>query len=153
MKRQILYLEPKRKNRNPDFFKPDPEIDDEDWVRNHQKDLIEQEREKIAKKFAKENEKLVADGEKEQKASVLDERLQILKEMKEDFDAENKSGMVEPKIRGPTIEKVEASLEKMEERIRKMEVEVKVKDDNKTVALGTSKIVGACHACQYAANT
>jgi len=139
LKRQILFLEPKRKKKDPEFFKSDPEID-EDWIRGHQKALIEQEKEKIVKKFEKENEKLVAEGEKEQKASVLEERLEVLKEMEDDFKKENKTGTVEPKGRGLTLEKIEANLEKMEERIRKMEVERKVKDDNKTVALGTSKI-------------
>ncbi|KAA8895586.1 hypothetical protein FN846DRAFT_911572 [Sphaerosporella brunnea] len=140
LKRQILFLDPKRKKKDPDFFKPDPDIDDEDWVKEHQKALIEQEREKITKKFEKENEKLAADGDKEQKASVLEERLEVLKEMEADFKKENKTGTVEPKGRAVTVEKIEANLEKMEERIRKQEIEVKVKDDNKTVALGTSKI-------------
>ncbi|KAF8543409.1 hypothetical protein BDD12DRAFT_726206 [Trichophaea hybrida] len=140
LKRQILFLDPKRKKKDPEFFKPDPDIDDEDWIKEHQKVLIEQEREKITKKFEKDNEKLVSEGEKELKASVLEERLEVLKEMEEDFEKENKSSTVEPKSRGATIEKIEASIEKMEERIRKMEADTKVKDDNKTVALGTSKI-------------
>jgi DNA topoisomerase-1 len=145
LKRQILFLDPKRKKKDPEFFKPDPDIDDEEWIKEHQNQLIEQEREKITKKFEKENEKLVAEGEKEQKESVLKERLQVLKEMADEFKKENKTGTVEPKSKSVTIEKLEANIEKMDERIRKQEIEVKVKDDNKTVALGTSKIVSFSH--------
>lgn len=67
----------------------------------------------------------------------------MLKEMQDEFDQENKTGKLEPKGRGVTLEKIEAALDKLDERIRKMETEVKVKDDNKTVALGTSKIVSS----------
>jgi DNA topoisomerase-1 len=144
LKRQILFLDPKRKKKNPEYFKPDPDID-EDWIKEHQKALIEQEREKITKKFEKENEKLAAEGEKEQKASVLKERLAVLKEMEDEFKKENKTGTLEPKVKSTTIEKLESSIEKTDERIRKQEVELKVKDDNKTVALGTSKIVSFLH--------
>lgn len=141
LKRQLLFVltAAEVKKRGADFFKPDPEIDDDDWIKEHQKSLIEQEREKITKKFQKENEKLAADGEKEMKQKVLDERLEVLKEMQREFAAENKTGKVEPKGK-TTADKIDANLEKIDERIRKAEIEIKVKDDNKTVALGTSKI-------------
>lgn len=74
------------------------------------------------------------------KANELKERLEVLEVMEAEFKKENKTGTVEPK-RGASVEKIEASLERMEERIQKMEAEAKVRDNNKTVALGTSKIV------------
>jgi DNA topoisomerase-1 len=141
LKRQILFLEPKQKKKNPEYFKPDPEIDDEEWIKEHQKQLITQEEEKITKKFEKENEKLAENKEKEMKPSELKDRLKVLKEMEDEFKKENKTGTVEPKSKTATVEKIKASIEKMEERIKKMEADVRVKDDNKTVALGTSKIV------------
>ncbi|KAI5799005.1 hypothetical protein EDC01DRAFT_26439 [Geopyxis carbonaria] len=141
LKRQILWIEPARQKKKPAYFKPDPELlEEKNWIKDHQKFLIEQEREKITKKFEKDNEKLVADGEKELKPSELKTRLEVLKEMEEEFKEENKTGKVEPKNKSTTVEKVEAAIEKMEERIRKMETEKSVKDENKTVALGTSKI-------------
>lgn len=143
LKRQILFLEPKRLKKDPEYFKPDPEIQEnfDEWVLEHQQSLIEQEREKITKKFEKENEKRVAEGESEMKTKELNERLKVLNEMKADFAHENKTGKVEPKMKGPTVEKIEQQIEKIEERIKKAELENQVKDENKAVALGTSKQV------------
>lgn len=141
MKRQILALEPGLKKKKPSYFKPDPEIDDENWILEHQQFLIEQEKEKIRKKFEKENEKLVENGENEQMVSELNERLKVVDDMEDEFRLENKTGIVEPKMKGPTVEKIESLIEKMDEKILKQEAEAKVREDNKTVALGTSKIV------------
>lgn len=141
MKRQILFLEPSRKKKQPDFFKPDPEIDDKTWILEHQQSLVEQEKDKIRKKFERENEKLVENGEKEQKHSELKERLEVIDEMEAEFKEENKTGTVEPKLRGATVEKLEIQIEKLDEKILKQETDAKVREGNKTVALGTSKIV------------
>ncbi|KAH8151326.1 uncharacterized protein LAJ45_04528 [Morchella importuna] len=140
LKRQILFLKPELKKKRAAFFKPDPEIDDKNWILEHQKFLIEQEKEKIRKKFEKENEKAAENGEKEQKPSELKERLKAVSELEAEFKAENKTGAVEPKTKGATVEKLEAQIEKMDEKILKQETEAKVREDNKTVALGTSKI-------------
>ncbi|KAG0137501.1 hypothetical protein HOY82DRAFT_666976 [Tuber indicum] len=139
LKRMILSLEPTRKKKNPAFFKPDPEIDDEEWIKEHQVSLVEQEKERITRKFEKDNEKLQENGEKVLKDKELKERLQIIKDMEAEFKTENKTGKIEPK-RGATVEKLEAQIQKMEERIKKQETEAQVREDNKTVALGTSKI-------------
>lgn len=61
--------------------------------------------------------------------------------MEADFKHENKTGTVEPKTKGATVEKIESQIEKMDERIQKAEIDAKVREDNKTVALSTSKIV------------
>lgn len=134
-------MEPGRKKKQPGFFKPDPEIDDKNWILEHQRSLVEQEKDKIRKKFEKENEKLVENGEREQKPSELKERLEIANEMEADFKVENKTGTVEPKVKGATTEKLESQIEKIDEKILKQETDAKVREDNKTVALGTSKIV------------
>lgn len=140
MKKMILALEPKRKKKDPEFFAPDPDLDDE-WIKEHQEWLVQQEREKIEKKFKRENEKLVAEGQKELKASVLKERMQEADALAKKFKQENKSGKVEPEGRGPTVEKFEAAIKKLEERIQALDMQMRDKEDNKTVALGTSKIV------------
>lgn len=43
-------------------------------------------------------------------------------------------------VQTPTLEQVERQLEKWSEKIRKLELDIRNKDDNKEVALGTSKI-------------
>lgn len=141
LKRQILFLEPKRKKKDPEYFKPDEEINDPDWIKEHQKVLLEQEREKINKKFEKDNEKRIAEGESEMKQDELKTRLMVVDELAQEFKKENKTGVVEPKTKAASVEKLEVAIEKLEARIKNMETEKNVRDDNKTVALGTSKIV------------
>jgi DNA topoisomerase-1 len=43
-------------------------------------------------------------------------------------------------VQTPSLDQVERQLEKWTEKIRKLEVDIRNKDDNKEVALGTSKI-------------
>ncbi|KAF8469595.1 hypothetical protein BDZ91DRAFT_655281, partial [Kalaharituber pfeilii] len=138
-KKMMLALEPKLKKKDPDFFAPDLDLDEE-WIKEHQEWLVQQEREKIEKKFKKDNEKLVADGEKELKPSVLKERLEEADALAKKFKHENKTGKVDPEGKNPSVEKLEASIKKLDERIESLQILKQDKEDNKTVALGTSKI-------------
>jgi DNA topoisomerase I len=137
----MIDLDPKiKKKKGPEFFEL-PEGIDQDWIKMHQAACVEEQRQKIQKKFEKDNEKRVADGEREMKASELQERLQAVTELENKFNKENKTGKVEAEGKGPTIEKLEAALEKLAQRIEVMKLQVEDKDNNKEVALGTSKIV------------
>ena len=143
VKQMILDLDPKqKKKKGAAYFELDEELD-KTWVKEHQKYLVQELRDKTEKKFAKENEKRVADGEKEMKRKELDERLQAADELAEKFKKENKTGKVEVEGRGATVEKMEANIEKMEARIANMRVQAEDKENNKEVALGTSKIVSS----------
>ena len=102
---------------------------------------MEEQRQKIQKKFEKYNEKLVADGEKEMKAKELEERLQAAKDLEKKFNKENKTGKVEAEGKSPSVDKIEASITKLDQRVETMSVQAQDKEDNKEVALGTSKIV------------
>jgi DNA topoisomerase-1 len=138
---QMLDLEPSlKKKKGAAFFERDEDLDME-WIKEHQAYLMEEQTQKIKKKFEKDNEKRVAEGEKEMKASELDERLEVVKDMKDKFTKENKSGKVEAEGRGPTVEKLEAQITKLDQRVDTMSVQAQDKEDNKEVALGTSKIV------------
>ncbi|OQD73080.1 hypothetical protein PENDEC_c017G03874 [Penicillium decumbens] len=139
LKMQMLDLEPNLKKKGAAFFERDEDLDME-WIKEHQAFLLEEQTQKIKKKFEKDNEKRVADGEKEMKVSELNERLEVVKEMEKKFNKENKTGKVEAEGRGPTVEKLEASLTKLDQRIDTMSVQAQDKEDNKEVALGTSKI-------------
>lgn len=137
----MLSVEPSlKKKKGAKFFELDEDID-QDWIKEHQAALIEEQRQKITKKFEKENEKLAADGQKEMKAKELDERLTVLKDMEKKFNKENKTGKVEPEGKGPTVEKFESNVEKLDQRIVTMSLQAEDKESNKEVALGTSKIV------------
>jgi len=142
IKQMILDLDPKiKKKKGSEYFELDEEMDEE-WIHEHQNFLVEEQRQKIEKKFQKENEKLKADGQKEMKHKELEERLEVADELAKKFKSENKKGKVEAEGKGPTIERYENSLDKLDQRIDNMLLQSKDKENNKEVALGTSKIVG-----------
>jgi DNA topoisomerase-1 len=137
----ILDLDPtQKKKKGAAWFERDEDLDDE-WVREHQEFLIEEQRTKITKKFEKDNEKRKAEKEKPMPAAELKERLSVLKELAAKFKKENKTNKVEAEGRGVTTEKLFASIKKLDERIITLETQAEDRDGNKEVALGTSKIV------------
>lgn len=141
LKQQMLDLEPSlKKKKGASFFELDEDLT-MDWIKEHQAFLMEEQTQKIKKKFEKDNEKRVADGEKEMKVSELNERLEAVKEMQKKFAKENKTGKVEAEGRGPTVEKIETNITKLDQRVETMSLQAQDKEDNKEVALGTSKIV------------
>ncbi|KAJ5179167.1 DNA topoisomerase 1 [Penicillium capsulatum] len=140
LKQQMLDLDPTlKKEKGASFFELDEDLT-MDWVKEHQAFLLEEQTQKIKKKFEKDNEKRVADKEKEMKVSELNERLEAVKELEKKYNKENKTGKVEAEGRGPTVEKLEASIQKIDQRVDNMTVQAQDKEDNKEVALGTSKI-------------
>ncbi|KAI9679980.1 MAG: DNA topoisomerase 1 [Caeruleum heppii] len=140
VKQMMIDIDSKmKKKKGPEYFKLDEDLDEE-WVLQHQAFLVKEQREKIEKKFQKENEKLVAEGEKEMKGKELVERLEVADELEKKFKKENKTKKVEAEGKGPTIEKMEVRLEKLDQRISTMLVQAEDKESNKEVALGTSKI-------------
>lgn len=137
----ILDVDPKqKKKRGAEFFELDEELD-EAWILEHQAFLVQEQRTKIEKKFQKENEKLVADGQKKMKAKELEQRLEAADDLEKKFKKENKSKKVEAEGKGPTVEKYDAAIKKLDERIATMLLQAEDREGNKEVALGTSKIV------------
>lgn len=140
LKQMMIDVDPKiKKKKGAEFFELPSDID-ESWVQSHIADLVEQEKTKITKKFEKENEKRKADGEKEMKSKELEERLSEAKELEKKLKKEAKTKKVEAEGKGPTVEKLESNLEKLEQRIATTAVQAEDKENNKEVALGTSKI-------------
>lgn len=134
-----------KKKKGAEYFER-PEDLDSDWVKQHQEAEVEELRQKIIKKFEKDNEKLKADGDKEMKPKELDERLLKADELADKYKKENKTGKIEAEGKGPTVEKLEGNVEKIVQRIENMKVQMDDKEGNKEVALGTSKIVSHCPA-------
>lgn len=145
IKQMMIDIEPKiKKKLGSEYFELDEDLDEE-WIHEHQQSLVEQQRQKIENKFNKENEKLKSEGAKEMKVKELEERLEAADELDKKFKNENKKGKVEAEGKGPTVEKFESNLEKLDQRINNMLMQRKDKDNNKEVALGTSKIVSPDH--------
>jgi DNA topoisomerase-1 len=129
-----------KKKKGAAWFERDEDLDDE-WVKEHQQFLLEEQRTKITKKFEKDNEKRKADKEKPLPEKELKERLQAVKEMEAKFKKENKTKKVEAEGRGVTVDKLLKAVDKFDERIKTLELQAQDRDGNKEVALGTSKIV------------
>ncbi|KAF2229181.1 putative DNA topoisomerase 1 [Viridothelium virens] len=141
IRQMMLDLDPKeKKRRGAEFFELPEDLQGEDWVKNHHAALVEEQRQKITKKFEKDNEKLKANGEKELKQKELKERMEVATDLEKKFKRELKTGKVEAEGKGVNIEKLDARVEKLDERIRNMSTQAEDKDANKEVALGTSKI-------------
>ena len=141
LKQMILDIEPKQKKKKGAEWFELPDDIDESWVHEHQEYLVEEAKTKITKKFEKENEKLLAEGEKEMKHKELEERLVAAKDLEKKYKKENKSKKVEAEGKGPTVEKYQENIKKFDQRIENMQLQAEDKESNKEVALGTSKIV------------
>jgi DNA topoisomerase-1 len=149
----MIDVDPKiKKKKGAEYFERDEDLDTE-WVKQHQEAEVEEMRQKITKKFEKDNEKLAADGEKEMKPKELQERLEKADELAAKYKKENKSGKVEAEGKGPTIEKLESNADKLNQRIENMKIQMEDKEGNKEVALGTSKIVSSNTAHMKAPST
>lgn len=145
IKQMMLDLDPKlKKKKGADFFALPDDLSIE-WVKEHQASLVEQEKVKIQKKFDKENEKLEAEGQKPMKDKELKERMEVASELEAKFKKENKSSKVEAEGKGPSVEKFETQIEKLDQRIATAKTQSEDRENNKEVALGTSKIVSSSH--------
>ena len=140
-KQMMLDLDPKlKKKKGAEYFEL-PEDLDEEWIVEHQAYLVEEQRTKITKKFEKENEKLKEEGKKEMKHKELEERLDAAKDLEKKYKKENKSKKVEAEGKSVTVEKLEDRVKSFDQRVATMSVQAEDKENNKEVALGTSKIV------------
>ena len=149
-KHMILDIEPReKKKRGEDFFKL-PEHLTQDWIKEHQASLVEEQREKIKKKFEKDNEKRLGEGESKMSAKELESRLEAADELEQKFKTENKLKKVVAEGRGSTVEKLDAQIDKLNERIATSQIQAEDKEGNKEVALGTSKIVSPSFANTFA---
>ena len=145
VKQMMIDTDPKiKKKKGVEYFELPDDLD-ESWIMEHQAYLVEQEKIKITKKFEKDNEKLKADKEKEMKPKELDERLKAATDLEKKYKKENKTKKVEAEGKAPTIEKLEDQVKKFDARIATMAVQAEDKENNKEVALGTSKIVSLHH--------
>ncbi|ANB11142.1 DNA topoisomerase 1 [Sugiyamaella lignohabitans] len=137
-KKMMLQLDPSLKKKEKAYFEDIDSISKEDVIKIHQK-ILEREKDRIEKKFIRENEKLKAEGEEIMPEGELKKRLEAIDIMEKEFAAELKSG--KPDIKGnATVEKLKVQVEKLEERITNTQLQLKDKEDNSTVALGTSKM-------------
>ncbi|KAJ3032132.1 UNVERIFIED_CONTAM: DNA topoisomerase 1 [Siphonaria sp. JEL0065] len=120
IKKALLEVDPKLKKKRPELTQDESDVDDEFIARYH---TMQEEKEALARQKAleKENEKRKAEGEPPLKT----------------LDAKKKASVA---LESLSVEKLEKKLEDMTKRIENIKLQMIDKDENKTTALGTSKI-------------
>jgi hypothetical protein len=101
---------------------------DDDWIQEHEKQLVVLEGEKIRQKFEKENAKPEGEGEKPLPEKELTERLKAADELKKTIKRDRKNGYEETKM---SEERIVAALKKMDERIQVAKLAATDKDEGK----------------------
>lgn len=133
----LLALAPeKKKKAYKEFTEDESDVDDE-WIQGHEENLVVLEREKIRRKFDKDNKKLEETNEPVLPESELKERLQAADELEKNLKAEKKKGWKESKL---SEDKLVAAIRKMDDRIAVQKTAALDRDEGKEISLGTSKI-------------
>lgn len=138
LKRMILALDATEKKRVPEYF---AEIDDmpKEEARMIVLAHMEKQKQLLLRKFGNDNEKLKLDDKEPLGDEELAKRLAAHHNTKEQYDREIETGVVEP-ARAATVEKLRAQIERLETRINTTSLQLKDKEDNSEVSLGTSKL-------------
>ncbi|KAJ7579162.1 hypothetical protein C8J56DRAFT_964969 [Mycena floridula] len=136
--RHVLFgIDPAFK-KQPKYADDESDMDD-DFVATYEDQLKLKEIEKAQKKFAKENEKLLADLKPVQGADVLAVRLENIEDDFKRLKRERGTGKATLKRDKPP-EKIEEAIQKMSDKIKAFKLQIEDRDEGKEVALGTSKI-------------
>ncbi|KAG2224535.1 hypothetical protein INT45_004380, partial [Circinella minor] len=138
LRHTLFALEPSYKKKAP-YNEPESDMED-DWIVNHETELMAKEREKVKTKFQKQNEKLKSEGEKPLPESHLKEALKQVNELESRLIKERKKKNILDVNTRTTSEKVLEKIAKMDERIAAMKIQATDKEENKEIALGTSKM-------------
>ncbi|GAA5932048.1 DNA topoisomerase 1 [Sporobolomyces koalae] len=110
---------------------------EQDWIDEHEKNLVVLEREKIRKKFDKEQKKLAEENEKPMKDEELETRLKAADELAKSIKHDRKEKYTTAK---GNEDKLVTQLRKLDERILVQKTNATDKDEGKEISLGTSKI-------------
>ena len=137
LRKQLFNLDPKMKKK-PEYADMESDLED-DWIKQHEVDLVVKEREKIVSRFNKQNEKFAAEGEPTVPEAELKDRLKAADELAARLKEESKLKTIAPKS-SVTVEKLLASIGKLDDRISAIKNQAIDKEENKEVALGTSKL-------------
>lgn len=144
LKKMILQIDPEKPKVLGKSYFADTKALTKAKLKVIHKRVVEREREKVEKKFARDNDKIKADREAGEDVKLLTkedlkERLKAVTNLKEELQKELDTGEFEIKP-AQTCEKLEAQAAKLDERILTTRLSLKEKQDNSTVALSTSKI-------------
>lgn len=133
--RHVLFDSDPKFKKKKKYANDESDVDD-DWIVSHEEQLKAKEIEKAEKKFAKENEKLVEDGKKPLKDTVLTDKI---KDIEDDFKklAKERGTAKATLKRERTTEKLEEAIDKLDDKIKTFKLQMEDRDAGKEVALGT----------------
>lgn len=141
--RHVLFGIDKKYKKHKKYALDESDIDEEAVVEIEEK-TKEKEKEKAEKKFAKENEKLLADDKKAQDDSVLQERLEEIDVEFERLAKERGTGKALLKREKPA-EKIEEAIDKLDEKITTAKLQMVDREAGKEIALGTRFALASLH--------
>lgn len=139
LKRAILQLDKSQLKKRPEFFEELDDLTKEDEASIHKR-IIEREIEKCHKKFARENDKRKYEGQELLAESDLKEWLEKVEETRQTYEDELETRETKLKTANSTVEKLEKQIEKLDQRIQVSAIQLRDKEENSQVSLGTSKI-------------
>lgn len=138
LKKMILQLDEQQRQENPTYFAEINDMPDEmlkQVIDEHGAKLKDQAR----KKWARDNEKRELEKEPPLSNEDLDEKILQIDELIHTYLEEVDSGSVQV-TKGATVDKLRGQIEKIENRITNTSLQLKDKEDNSEVSLGTSKL-------------
>jgi DNA topoisomerase-1 len=137
--RHVLLNLDSKYQKNKLYADDESDLDDE-WIEEHEESLKKKEIEKVEKKFAKDNEKLVEEGGKPQDDSVLKDRIAAVKADYKKLAKERGTRKAVLKRDRP-VEKLEEGIQRLDERIKTFKLQMDDREAGKEVALGTRFVV------------
>ncbi|RLV96682.1 DNA topoisomerase 1 [Spathaspora sp. JA1] len=137
-KRMILVLEPKLKKKDPGYFEEIDDLVKEDEEHIHHT-IINRQREQVMKKLQRDNEKLKLEKKPLLTEKDVKDKLDKIGELEKEYRQELKKGKPEVKS-NMTVEKLKQQIETIEARYVTTSLQLKDKEDNSEVSLGTSKM-------------
>lgn len=136
LRKKLFEVDSTLKKKRADLAADESDLEEE-WIIKHEENLVAKERERVKNKFAKENEKRKAENEDPLPESHLEAKLKLVDEMEQRLKKERKTGRVDPG--NATAEKLLASIAKIDQRITATKIQATDKEENKEIALTTSK--------------
>lgn len=133
--RHALFGVDSKYKKNKKYADDESDLDDE-WIESHEDQMKAKEIEKAEKKFAKDNDKLVEEGNIAQQDSVLQKRIADIEADYRRLAKERGTGKASLK-REKATDKIEQNIDKLDDTIKAFKLQIDDRDAGKEVALGT----------------
>lgn len=138
LKKMILQLEPLQKKQDAKYFAEIDDLSKEDQ-RMVVHRLIERQKEQATRKWTRDNEKKKMEKEELLGEDDLADKISKIEETQREYEQEIDSGKPEV-AKSATVAKLRTQVESVENRIVNTSYQLKDKEDNSEVSLGTSKM-------------